>query len=95
MTLRHLSRSSTGFGVVTNYMHSNDVMTKNTPNELSVKMAVIRKMKFMKHAIDKAGKSLGYNEVKELQWKVIAEVVSSQDFFTVLLKGFGLNVINP
>ena len=46
----------------------------------------------MKHAVDKAGKSLGYNEVKKLQWKVIAEVVSSHDFFAVLLTGFGLNV---
>ena len=57
-------------------MHSNDVMTKNTlkflnkSNKLSVKMAVDMKDDFlvlMKHAIDKVGKSLGYNEVTKLQ----------------------------
>ena len=54
-------------------------------------------MLLIKHAIDKAGKSLGYNEVKKLQWKVIAEVVSGQNFFAVLPKGFRPNVIihNP
>ena len=47
----------------------------------------------MKHAIDKAGKFLGYNEVKKLQWKVITEVVSDHyDFFAVLPTEFGLNV---
>ena len=57
-------------------MHSNDVMTKNTlkflnkSNKLSVKMAVDTKDDFlvlMKRAIDKVGKSLGYNEVTKLQ----------------------------
>ena len=43
----------------------------------------------MKYAIDKARKSLGYNEVKNLSGKVIAEVVSGH---AVLLTGFGLNV---
>ena len=46
----------------------------------------------MKHAIDKARKSLGYNEVKNRSGKVIAEVVSGHDFFVILLTGFGLNV---
>ena len=34
----------------------------------------------MKHAIDKAGVSR-VNEVKKLQWKVIAELVSNRDVF--------------
>ena len=34
----------------------------------------------MKHAIDKAGVSW-VKEVKKLQWKVIAEVVSDRDVF--------------
>ena len=46
-------------------------------------------LEFMKHAIDKAGKSVGYNEAKELQWKVIAEVASGHDVFAVLPTGFG------
>ena len=50
---------------------------------------------FMKHAIDKVGKSLRHNEVKKFQKKVIAEVVSSQNFFAVLPKEFGLNVNDP
>ena len=51
----------------------------------------------MKHAVDKAGKPLGYNEVKELQWKVITEVVSGCDVFAILPTGFGLNEVksNP
>ena len=49
----------------------------------------------MKYAIDKAGKSLGYNEAKKLQLIVIAEVVNSQDSFAVLPKGSGLNVNYP
>ena len=44
---------------------------------------------FIKRAIDKATNYLGYNEVKELQWKVIAEVVSGRDVFAVLPTGFG------
>ena len=44
---------------------------------------------FIKWAIDKATNYLGYNEVKELQWKVIAEVVSGRDVFAVLPTGFG------
>ena len=66
---------------------------KYKPNELSGKMAEDTKMiflEFMKHGIEKAGKSLGYNEVKELQWKVISEVVSSRDVFAVLPTGFGI-----
>ena len=52
MTLRHLSRSSAGYSAITNYMHSNDVMTENTlnflnkPNELYNKMAVDTKGDF-------------------------------------------------
>ena len=33
-------------------------------------------LEFIKHSIDKAAKYLGYNEVKELQLKVIAKAVS-------------------
>ena len=46
-----------------------------------------------KHALDKAGMSLGYNEVKELQWKVITEVVSAVMSLLSYQKGFG-SVLN-
>ena len=52
-------------------------------------------MIFLKHAIDKTGKFLGYNEVKKLQWKGIAEVVS--DHMISLLayrQGLG-SMLNP
>lgn len=43
----------------------------------------------LRHAIEKAVKYLGYTKVKELQWTVIAEVVSGRDVFVVLPTGFG------
>ena len=46
-------------------------------------------LEVMNHAIDKAGRYLGYDEVKELQRKVISEVVSGRDVFAVLPRGFG------
>ena len=57
-------------------MTKNALKFLNILNELSGKMAKDTKdnffFEFMEYATDKAGKSLGYNEVKELQWKVIA-----------------------
>ena len=47
----------------------------------------------MKHAVDKAGKPLGYNEINELHWKVITEVVSGRDVFAILPTEFGLNEV--
>lgn len=44
---------------------------------------------FIKHVIDKAAENLGYTQVKELQWKVITEIVNGRDVFAVLPTGFG------
>ncbi|XP_065892414.1 uncharacterized protein [Dysidea avara] len=43
----------------------------------------------IKIAVDKAAKHLGYNEVKDLQMKVISEVLSGHDVFAVLPTGYG------
>ena len=62
----------------------------NKPYEFVLKLWLSLKMAddtFIKRAIDKATDYLGYNEVKELQWKVIAEVVSGRDVFAVLPTG--------
>ena len=42
----------------------------------------------IKSAVDKAAEHLGYKEVKDLQWKVIFEVMSVHDVFTVLSTGY-------
>jgi len=43
----------------------------------------------IKSAVDKAAEHLGYREVKDLQWKVIFEVMSGRDVFAVLPTGYG------
>ena len=43
----------------------------------------------IKNAVDKAAKHLSYNEVKDLQMKVISEVLSGHDVFAVLPTGYG------
>ena len=44
-------------------------------------------------AIDKAAKHLGYDKLKELQWKVMKEVIKGNDVFAVLPTGFGKSVL--
>ena len=44
---------------------------------------------YIMRAIDKAAKHLGYNNVKELQRKVIKEVIKGSDVFAVLPTGYG------
>ena len=44
---------------------------------------------YIVHAIDKAAKHLGYNNIKELHWKVIKEVIKGSNVFTVLPNGYG------
>ena len=40
-------------------------------------------------AIDKAARTLGYDVIKELQLKVIKEVIKGKDVFAVLPTGYG------
>ena len=58
---------------------------------------------YIVHVIDMAAKHLGYNNIKELQWKVIKEVIKGSDVFELplcfdpkFLRIFGISVIfNP
>jgi len=47
----------------------------------------VREDSRIKSAVDKATQVLGYHGVKELQWKVISEVLTSHDVFAVLPTG--------
>ena len=44
---------------------------------------------FIKGVIDRVVKNLGYNEVKELQFKVMLEILNGRDVFAVLPTGYG------
>ena len=44
---------------------------------------------FIKGIIDRVVKNLGYNEVKELQFKVMLEILNGRDVFAVLPVGYG------
>jgi len=47
---------------------------------------------FIKRAIDEVAQNLGYVSVKELQYKVISEVLNGHDVFAILPTGFGKNL---
>jgi len=49
----------------------------------------LREDSWIKSAVDKATQVLGCRAVKELQWKVISEVLTGHDIFAVLPTGYG------
>ena len=44
---------------------------------------------YIVRTIDKAAKHLGYNNIKEPQWKVIKELIKGSDVFAILPTGYG------